>query len=128
MIDQGFKATIVDLASGQETEIAIPATDLGPIQVGDGMLSPDGSTLVFVALYGGRGPESFALIQVDLTTGTQREILAPQPTYYKVARFEADGSLLLTVAWLGEGMGTLRLHPDGTLEHLSDSTFLGVAQ
>jgi len=34
----------------------------------------------------------------------------------------------LTVAWLGEGMGTLRLHPDGTLEHLSDSTFLGVAQ
>jgi hypothetical protein len=74
------------------------------------------------------GSETFALFQVDLTTGTQRELLAPQPTRYKAVRFEDDGSLLLTVVWPGEGMGTWRLHPDSTLEHLSELTFLGVSQ
>jgi hypothetical protein len=65
---------------------------------------------------------------VDLAAGAQQELLAPQPTRYKVAHFEEDGSLLLTIAWPGEGTGTFRLHPDGTLEHLSELTFLGVWQ
>lgn len=131
---EGFKVSLTDLASGQTTEIATTiATDLGPVQAGDGMFSPDGSTLVYTVGYDplGRatGRATFALFQVDLAAGTQQELLAPQPTRcYKVAHFEEDGSLLLTIAWPGEGTGTFRLHPDGTLEHLSESTFLGVSQ
>jgi dipeptidyl aminopeptidase/acylaminoacyl peptidase len=123
--DQGFEATITDLASGQAAEIATPVTDLGLVGYGHCKFSPDGSTLVCTVAYGDMGSETFTLIQVDLSTGTQRELLAPQPTHYKVARFEDDGSLLLTVAW-SEEMGTSRLHPDGTLERLSELTFLGI--
>ena len=126
---EGFKVSLTDLVSGQTTEIATTiATDLGPVQAGDGMFSPDGSTLVYTVGYDPLGKATFALFQVDLTTGTQQELLAPQRTRYKVARFEDDGSLLLTISWPGEGTGTFRLHPDGTLEHLSELTFLGVSQ
>jgi len=125
---EGFKVNLTDLASGQTTEIVTPSTDLGFAQVGDGVFSPDGSTLIYTVAYGDWGSEGFALFQVDFTTGTQRELLAPQPTHYKVAHFEDDGSLLLTIAWPGEGTGTFRLHPDGTLEHLSGSTLVGVSQ
>jgi hypothetical protein len=127
--DSPQSLTLTDLVSGQTTEIATSiSTDLGLVRVGDGVFSPDGSTLVYTVAYGDPGSETFALIQMDLITGTQWEILPPQPTCYKVARFEDDGSLLLTIAWLGEGTGTLRLHPDGTLERISESTFVGVSQ
>ena len=127
--DEGFKVSLTDLVSGQTTEIATTiATDLGPVQAGDGMFSPDGSTLVYTVGYDPLGKATFALFQVDLAAGTQQELLAPQPTRHKVARFEDDGSLLLTIAWPGEGAGTFRMHPDGTLEHLSELTFLGVWQ
>jgi len=130
---EGFKLSLTDLASGQTTGIGTTiATDLGLVQVGDGMFSPDGSKLVYTVAYDPLGKETgratFALFQADLATGTQQELLAPQPTRYKVVRFEDDGSLLLTIVWPGEGTGTFRLHPDGTLEHLSESTFLGVWQ
>jgi Tol biopolymer transport system component len=125
---EGFKVNLTDLASGQTTEVVTPSTDLGFAQVGDGVFSPDGSTLIYTVAYGVLGREGFALFQVDFTTGTQRELLAPQPTHYKVAHFEDDGSLLLTIAWPGEGTGTFRLHPDGTLEHLSEATFVGISQ
>jgi putative hemolysin len=129
MEDEGFKLSLTDLASGQTTEIATTiSTDLGLVQVGDGVFSPDGSTLIYTVAYGDWGSEGFALFQVDLTEGTQRELLAPQPTHYKVVHFEDDGSLLLTVAWPEEGTGTVRLHPDGTLEHLSDAALVGVSQ
>jgi Tol biopolymer transport system component len=127
--DEGFKLSLTDLASGQTSEIATTiSTDLGPGQVGDGVFSPDGSTLIYTAAYGDWGSEGFALFQVDLDTGTQRELLAPQPTQYKVVHFEDDGSLLLTVAWPTEGTGTVRLLADGTLEHLSDATLVGVSR
>jgi len=125
---EGFKVNLTELASGQMTEVATPSTDLGLVQVGEGVFSPDGSTLIYTVAYGDWGSEGFALIQVDLTAGTQQELLAPQPTHYKVAHFEDDGSLLLMIAWPGEGGGTSRLHPDGTLEHLSEATFVGVSQ
>jgi len=126
---EGFKVNLTELASGQTTGIPTTiSTDLGLVRRGDGVFSPDGSTLVYTVAYGDMGSESFALFQVDLTTGTQRELLAPQPTRYKVVRFEDDGSLLLTVVWPGEGMGTWRLHPDSTLECLSELTFFGVLQ
>jgi len=130
---EGFKVSFTDLASGQTTEIATSiSTDLGPVQAGDGMFSPDGSTLVYTVAYDPLGRETgratFALFQVDLATGTQQELLAPQPTRYKVVGFEDDGSLLLTISWPGEGTGTFRLHRDGTLEHRSELTFLGVWQ
>ena len=126
--DQGFKVNLTDLASGQTTEIMTLPAELGYAQVGDVVFSPDGSTLIDTVAYGDWGSEGFALFQVDLAAGTQREILAPQPTHYKVAHFEDDGSLLLTIAWPGEGGGTFRLHPDGTLEQLSEATFLGISQ
>ena len=123
----GFKVNLTDLASGQTTEIATIPSDRGYVQVGDGVFSPDDSTLIYTVAYGDWGSEGFALFQVDLATGTQRELLAPQPTRYKVARFEDNGSLLLTIAWRRQP-GTSRLDPDGTLEHLSDLTFLGVSR
>jgi len=126
---EGFKVNLTELASGQTTEIPTTiSTDLGLVRRGDGVFSPDDSTLVYTVAYGDMGSETFALFQVDLSTGTQRELLAPQPTRYKVVRFEDDGSLLLTITWPGEGTGTFRLHPDGTLEHLSESTLVGVSQ
>ena len=126
---EGFKINLTELASGQTKEIptTIPAA-LGIVRDGDGMFSPDGSTLIYTVAYGDMGSETFALFQVDLTTGTERELLTPQPTRYRVVRFEDDGSLLLTVVWSGEGMGTFRLHPDGTLEQLSEATFVGVSK
>ncbi len=125
---EGFTVNLTELASGQTTEIPITiSTDLGPVRCGDAVFSPDGSTLVYTVAYGDMGSETFALFQVDFTTGTQRELLTPRPTRYKVVRFEDDGSLLLTIAWRGE-TGTFRLHPDGTLEHLSELTFVGVSQ
>jgi putative hemolysin len=126
--DQGFKINLTDLASGQTTEIATLPSELEYVQVGDAVFSPDGSTLIYTVAYGDWGSEGFALFQIDSSTGTQREILAPQPTHYKVAHFEDDGLLLLTIAWPGEGTGTFRLHPDGTLEHLSEATFVGISQ
>ncbi|MFC2036406.1 WD40 repeat domain-containing protein [Chloroflexota bacterium] len=121
--------SLTDLASGQTTEIATTnSTYLGFVHVGDGMFSPDGSTLVYTAGYDPLGNAAFALFQVDFATGMQRELLAPQPTRYKVVRFEDDGSLLLTVVGPWEETGTFRLHPDGTLEHLSDSTVVGISQ
>jgi hypothetical protein len=126
---EGFKVSLTDLASGQTTEIATTnSTDLGFVHVGDGMFSPDGSTLVYTVGYDPLRNAAFALFQVDFATGTQQELLAPQPTRYKVVRFEDDGSLLLIVVWPWEETGTFRLHPDGTLEHLSDSTLVGVSQ
>ncbi len=126
---EGFTVNLTELASGQTTEIPITiSTDLGLVRGGDAVFSPDGSTLVHTVAYGDMGSETFALFQVDLTTGTQRELLTPQPIRYKVVRFEDDGSLLLTIVWPGEGTGTFRLHPDGTLEHLSESTLVGVSQ
>jgi Tol biopolymer transport system component len=126
---EGLKVNLTELASGQTTEIATTiSTDLGLVRVGDGVFSPDGSTMVYTVAYGDMGSETFTLFQVDLTTGTQRELLAPQPTRYKVVHFEDDGSLLMTIAWPGEGTGTVRLHADGTLEHLSDATLVGVLQ
>ncbi|MBL7065092.1 MAG: DUF333 domain-containing protein [Anaerolineae bacterium] len=125
---EGYKVNLTDLASGQTTEITTPSTDLGFVQVGEGVFSPDGSTLIYIVAYGDWGSEGFALFQVDLAAGTQQEILTPQSTHYKVAHFEDDGSLLLTIAWPGEGGGTFRLHPDGTLERLSEATFLGISQ
>ena len=126
----GLEVSLTDLASGQTTEIASFSTDF--TQGGNGMFSPDGSTLVYTVAYGDRGSETFALFQVDLITGRlsgARELLAPQPNPYKVARFEDDGSLLLTVDWwMGKRKGTFRLRPNGTLEHLSDLTFLGILQ
>lgn len=123
-----IQISLTDLANGRTTEIdaAIP-TDLELWQVGDAVFSPDGRELVYTAAYGYWGSEGFALFHVDLTTGTQRDLLARQPTRYSVARFESDGSLLLTTAWASEGTGTFRLHPDGTLEHLSELTFIGVS-
>jgi hypothetical protein len=126
---EGFTVNLTELASGQTTEIPISiSTDLGLVRVGDGVFSPDGSTLVYTVAYGDMGSETFALFQVDLTTGTQRELLAPQLARYKVVRFEDDGSLLLTANWWRGERGTFRLHPDGTLEHLSELTFVGVLQ
>jgi Tol biopolymer transport system component len=126
---EGLKVNLTDLASGQTMEIPTTiSTDLGLVRVGDGMFSPDGSTLVYTVAYGDMGSETFALFQVDVATGTQRELLTTQPTRYKVVRFEDDGSLLLTIAWPGEGTGTFHLHPDGTLEQLSEATFVGVLQ
>jgi putative hemolysin len=125
---EGFKVNLTDLASGQTTEITTPSTDLGFVQVGEGVFSPDNSTLVYTVAYGDWGSEGFALVQVDFTTGTQQELLASQPTHYKVAHFEDDGSLLLTIAWPGEGTGAFRLYPDGTLERLSEATFVGISQ
>jgi len=126
---EGFTVNFTELASGQTTEIPTTiSTDLGLVRRGDGIFSPDGSTLVYTVAYGDMGSETFALFQVDLTTGTQQELLAPQPARYQVVRFEDDGSLLLTIAWPGEGGGTFRLHSDGTLEHLSEATLVGVAQ
>ena len=126
---EGFRVSLTDLANGQTTEIATTiSTDLGPVQIGDAMFSPDGSTLVYTVGYDSLGKAAFALFRVDFAKGTQRELLPPQPTRYKVVRFEDDGSLLLTVVGTGEETGTFRLHPDGTLEHLSDSTFLGISQ
>jgi putative hemolysin len=124
---QGFTIHLTDLASDQTTEIATLPAELGDTQVGDAVFSPDGSTLIYAVAYGDWGGDGFALFQVDPNTGTQREILAPQPNRYQVAHFEDDGSLLLTVAWPGEEGGTFRLHPDGTLERLSESTFVGVS-
>jgi putative hemolysin len=124
---KGSPLSLTDLASGQTTEITTSiSTDLGTVRVGDGVFSPDGSTLVYTVAYGDPGSETFALIQMDLTTGTQREIVPPQPTRYKVTRFEDDGSLLLTIVWPGEGRDTWRLHPDGTMERFSELTLLGV--
>jgi Tol biopolymer transport system component len=75
---KGFKVSLTDLTSGQTTEIATTiSTDLGPVQSGDGMFSPDGSTLVYTVGYDPLGNEAFALFQVEFTTGTQRELLAP---------------------------------------------------
>jgi hypothetical protein len=126
---EGFKVNPTDLASGQTTEIATTnSTDLGFVHVGDGMFSPEVSTLVYTVGYDPLGNAAFALFPVDFATGTQRELLAPQPTRYKVVCFEDDGSLLLTVVAPWEKTGTFRLHPDGTLEHLSDSTLVGVSQ
>jgi putative hemolysin len=126
---EGFTVNLTELASGQTTEIPTTiSTDLGLVRRGDAVFSPDGSTLVYTVAYGDMGSETFALFQVDLTTGTQRELLAPQPTRYKVVRFEDDGSLLLTADWWRGERGTFRLHPDGTLEHLSELTFVGVLQ
>jgi hypothetical protein len=126
---EGFKINLTELASGQTTEIPTTiSAALGIVRVGDGMFSPDGSTLIYTVAYGDMGSETFALFQVELTTGTERELLTPQPTRYRVVRFEDDGSLLLTVVWSGEGMGTFRLHPDGTLEQLSEATFVGVSK
>ncbi len=126
---KGIPLSLTDLASGQTTEIATTiVTDLGVVRVGDGVFSPDGSTLVYTVAYGDMGSETFALFQVDLTTGTQRELLAPQPTRYQVVRFEDGGSLLLTTDWWRGERGTFRLHPDGTLEHLSVATFVGVSE
>ena len=126
---EGFKINLTELASGQTTEIPTTiSAALGIVRVGDGIFSPDGSTLIYTVAYGDMGSETFALFQVDLTTGTERELLNPQPTRYRVVRFEDDGSLLLTVVWSGEGMGTFRLHPDGTLEKLSEATFVGVSK
>jgi hypothetical protein len=45
-----------------------------------------------------------------------------------VVRFEDDGSLLLRIIWSGEETGTFRLHPDGTLERLSEETFVGISE
>jgi putative hemolysin len=126
--DQGFKVNLTDIASGQTTEIATLPAELEYVQVGDVVFSPDGSTLIYTVAYGDWGSEGFALFQIDSSTGTQREILASQPNRYKVVRFEDDDSLLLTVVWPGEGGGTFRLHPDGTLEHLSEATFVGISQ
>jgi len=126
---EGCKVCLTDLASGQTTEIATThSTDLGLVHVGDAVFSPDGSTLVYTVGYDPLRRAAFALFQVDFAAGTQQELLAPQPTRYKVVHFEDDGSLLLTVVGPGEGTGTFRLHPDGTLEHLSDSTLVGVSQ
>jgi len=126
---EGFTVNLTELASGQTTEIPITiSTDLGLVRGGDAVFSPDGSTLVHTVAYDPLGRATFALFQADTATGTQQELLAPQPSRYKVVRFEDDGSLLLTIVWPGEGMGTFRLHPDGTLEHLSESTLVRVSQ
>jgi hypothetical protein len=69
--------------------------------------------------------KAFAPFSVEFTTETQREPLAPQTTRYQVVSFGDDGSLLLTVLGPGEGTGTFRLHPDGTLEHVLDLAPVG---
>jgi Tol biopolymer transport system component len=125
---EGFQVNLTDLTSGQTTEITTPSTNLGFWQYGKGVFSPDNSTLIYTVAYGDWGSEGFALVEVDFTTGTQQEILASQPNHYKVAHFEEGGSLLLTIAWPEESGGTFRLHPDGTLEQLSELTFVGISQ
>ncbi len=126
--DQGFKVNLTDLASGQTTEIVTIPSELEYVQVGDVVFSPDGSTLIYTVAHGDWGSEGFTLFQVDLAAGTQREFLALQPDRYKVAHIEDDGSLLLTAVWPAEGRDTWRLHPDGTMEHLSELTFVGVSE
>jgi Tol biopolymer transport system component len=126
--DQGFRVTLTDLASGQTTEIMALPSELEYVQVGDAVLSPDGSTLIYTVAHGDWGSEGFVMFQVDLAAGTQRELLSLQPNRYKVVRFEDDGSLLLTADRPREERGTWRLHPDGTLEHLSELTLVGVAE
>jgi putative hemolysin len=126
--EQGFKVFLTDLASGQTTEIATVSAEPGNNSLGDPVFSPDGSTLIYTMAYGDWGSEGYALFQLDTATATQQEILPPQPDYHKVVRFEDDGSLLLRIIWSGEETGTFRLHPDGTLERLSEATLVGIAQ
>jgi hypothetical protein len=126
--DQGFRVNLTDLASGQTAEIMALPSEIEYVQVGDAVLSPDGSTLIYTVVHGDWGSEGFVMFQVDLAAGTQRELLSLQPNRYKVVRFEDDGSLLLTANRPREERGTWRLHPDGTLEHLSELTLVGVAE
>ena len=126
--DQGFRVNLTDLASGQTAEVMALPSEIEYVQVGDVVLSPDGSTLIYTVIHGDWGSEGFVMFQVDLAAGTQRELLPLQPNRYRVVRFEDDGSLLLTADWPKEERGAWRLHPDGTLDHLSELTFVGVAE
>ena len=130
MQDQGFRGNLTDLASGQTAENMALPSEIEYVQVGDAVLSPDSSTLIYTVTHGEWGSEDFVfgMFQVDLAAGTQRELLSLQPNRYKVVRFEDDGSLLLTANRPREERGTWRLHPDGTLEHLSELTLVGVAE
>lgn len=126
--EEGFTASLTDIVSGQTTDIATLPVEVGRGQVGDVLFSPDGSTLIYTVAYGDWGSDGYALFQIDTATGTQREILPPQPDYHKVVHFEDDGSLLLRIIWPGEATGTFRLRPDGTLESLSEATLVGISQ
>jgi hypothetical protein len=126
--EEGFTASLTDLVSGQTTDIATLPVEVGRGQVGDVLFSPDGSTLIYTIAHGDWGSEGYSLFQIDTATGMQQEILARHPNRYKVVHFEEDGSLLLRIIWSGEETGTFRLHPDGTLERLSEATLVGIAQ
>lgn len=123
---EGLVISLTDLTSGETMDIA--AVPEGYNQAGNIAFSPDNETIVYTAAVaegpGGPEQEMFALIEVDLTTGIQAVLIDNQPMQYQVVRFEADGSLLMTTGW---EPGTDRLYPDGTVEHVSDSTYLGVA-
>ncbi len=123
-----YRVNLTDVASGQTTEITTIPLGSEPVNPGDALFSPDGSTLLYTVAYGNMGSMTFALFRIDIATGAQRELLSPRTDRYRVARFEDDGSLLLATVWHGEGRDTWRLHPDGTMERLSELTFVGVAE
>ncbi len=123
-----YRVNLTDVASGQTTEITTIPLGSEPVNPGDALFSPDGSTLLYTVAYGNMGSMTFALFQIDIATGAQRELLSPRTDRYRVVRFEDDASLLLTDAWPRKRPGTWHLHPDGTMEHLSELTFVGVSE
>jgi putative hemolysin len=123
-----YRVNLTDVASGQTTEITTIPLGAEPVNPGDALFSPDSSTLVYVVAYGNMGSMTFALFQIDAATGTQRELLSPRSERYRVVHFEDDGSLLLTAVWPQDRRDTWRLHPDGTLEHVSELTLVGISE
>lgn len=124
--DEELVIYVTDLTSGGTIDVA--AVPEGYNRAGNIVFLPGNERVVYTAAVaegpGGPEQEMFALLEVDLTTGAQAVLIDNQPVQYEIVRVEEDGSLLMTMGW---EPGTARLHPDGTVEHVSDSTYLGVA-